>query len=293
MRLSLLPLLAALTLPLSASAADLLSYYFNGNLSPILADGYEGSGFLANGGSKAIVGLGNNNGSYGYILLKKSTKNANEAVSNAQFAQFSLTPPKGQTVQLGGFSFTASRGGNSTPRGVVLRSSLDGYKSNLGEAQVNTTWPGTKNLFFPLSLTIGSQITFRLYAYANQQNGIEPSVRLTKVVVQGSQVIYPPTVTPAATLITTSRPTAMLKGTAGGTLAVSRVEVAKNNVNATYSGANGTYNWNFPVTGLKPGRNVFYVRAIDSAGNIGGSVQIVVRRSGSGPGPGPGPSPTP
>ena len=286
-------MLATGLIALPARAADLVTYGFNGNLSPTTASGVTASGFLGNGGSKAVVGLGNNNGSYGYILIKDSSDNAGEAVTNKQYAQFSVTPPAQNGMQITGISFIGARGGNSSPRGIVVRSSLDGYRSNLGQVSVTTTWPKTKTYNLRFSFFTGGQVTFRVYAYAKETSKVEPSVRFTELTVEGYPVVYPPTVTPATTNVTTSRSAYTIRGTAYDSSGIARVEVARS-LNGVYSGANGTTNWNYRATSLRVGTNVYYVRAVDRTGQTGAAVKVTIRRTRSSSGGGGArPSPTP
>ncbi|HEY8899797.1 MAG TPA: hypothetical protein VIM61_05250 [Chthoniobacterales bacterium] len=295
MRLFLLPILAA-TLALLAPpsrAADLLTYPFNGTLDPVTQGGVTGSGFLASGGSKAVVGIGNNSGSYGFILIKKSSTNASDAVSNAQFAQFKITPPKDNGMQLAQVQFLAARGGDSSPRGVVLRWSLDNFKSNLGTTEITTTWPKTKSYSFNVGSFAGTTVTFRLYAYAKETSGAEPSIRFGELVVTGSPIIYAPVVVPTNAEVTTKTSSVKITGTAYSSEGVSRVEVARNSPNSTYTGANGTANWNYTATNLKKGRTTFWFRSVDSTGQRSSPAKVVVRRTAKSNGGKPKPTPTP
>jgi len=283
--------------PFSSRAANLLNYGFDSNLDPEEEDGVTGSGFLASGGSKAAVGIGNggNNSvtdgsNYAFILITTNSTSVSSAVSNAQFAQFTITPPAKNGMQLSQIQFIGSRGGNSTPRGVALRWSLDNYKANLGSVNISTTWPNTKNYTFNVNAFAGGPVTFRLYAYAQQISKAEASVRFNNLIVTGYTVIYPPTVTPDATNITTSKSQYRIKGTAYDSSGISRVEVAKGSPTAVYSGANGTTTWNYVASSLAYGKNVFYVRSIDTTGQMSAAVKVVIRRTG---GPAPTPSGTP
>ncbi len=300
MRLLLLTTLAtavALT-PLSAPAANLLNYSFSSNLDPTTQSGVTGTGFLANGGSKAEVGIGNggNNsdpgGNYAFILITKSSTNISNSVSNKQFAQFSITPPAKEGMQLAQIQFVAARGGNSNPRGLALRWSLDGYTSNLGTKEITTTWPSTKSYTFNVNSFAGSTVTFRLYAYADEISNAAPSIRFDSLILTGSVIVYPPTVTPQSTNISTSKTSAKIKGSAYSSVGIARVEVAKNSPNGVYSGANGTTNWNYTATSLKKGKNVFYFRSVDENGQVSPAVKVTVRRT-TNPKPSPTPSSTP
>ena len=145
MRLLLLTTLATALacFPLSSRAANLLNYGFDSNLDPSEEEDVTGTGFLATGGSKAEVGIGNGgnssdtgNGNYGFILITKNSTNISNSVSNKQFAQFTITPPAKNGMQISQIQFVAGRGGNSSPRGVALRWSFDNYKSNIGSTNI-------------------------------------------------------------------------------------------------------------------------------------------------------------
>jgi len=283
--------------PLSARAANLLNYQLDSTQTPETEEGVTGTSFSASGGSKAAVGLGNGgnssqtgDGNYTFILITKNSTNVSNSVSNAQFAQFAITPPAKNGMQLAQIQFVAARGGNSTPRGVALRWSFDNYKSNIGNVNITTTWPSTKHYTFNVNAFSGGTVTFRLYAYADQISNASPSIRFTSLIVTGDSVIYPPTVTPDATKITTSKSQYRIKGTAYDSAGISRVEVAKNKPTGVYSGANGTTTWNYPATSLAYGKNIFYVRSIATTGQMSAAVKVTIRRTG---GPAPTPSGTP
>jgi hypothetical protein len=95
-----------------------------------------------------------------------------QAVSNNQFFQFTVAPQSGRAFNLTDFTFDASRGGASTPRGWVLRSSQDGFGSTIATADVPTQQPTltsfSASLASPNFQNIMSPLTFRLYGYAPQ-----------------------------------------------------------------------------------------------------------------------------
>ena len=113
----------------TARAANLVTYPFSNNLDAQVsaaAGGVTASGFLGNG-SEAVVGMGDDDGSYAYILITKTSTNVGNSVANKQFAQFTVTPPPSSGMQLAQIQVSAARGGDSTPRGLALRWSFDGY----------------------------------------------------------------------------------------------------------------------------------------------------------------------
>jgi hypothetical protein len=278
MRLSFLTMLAVIAwTALSARAANLVTYPFNGTQNPTTQGGVTATGFLGNG-SDAVVGTGSNDGNYAYILITENSTNVGESVSNRQYAQFTVTAPKGNGMQLAQIRVVAARGGDPTPRGLALRWSFDGFKSNLGQQDITSTWPNKKTYVFNVNAFVGGSVTFRFYAFAKETNKAEPSIRFDNLVVAGSPIIYAPTVTPKATRVQTSKSSYIIRGTAYSTVGISRVEVAKTNVKGVYSGANGTTTWNYNATSLHYGTNTFYVRAIDKAGDVGPSVRVSIKR---------------
>jgi hypothetical protein len=91
------------------------------------------------------------------------------AVANNQFYNFTLTPELGYRLNLSGLAFDATRGGASTPRGWVVRSSVDGFATNLGTADVPTQNPTLTNFSVPLNASfqnLASPVEFRVYGYA-------------------------------------------------------------------------------------------------------------------------------
>lgn len=275
MRLSFLTALAIAAL--SAQGANLVTYPFNGNQNPTTQGGVSASGFLGNG-SSAVVGTGSNDGNYAYILITENSTNVGESVNNGQYAQFSVTAPKGDGMQLAQIQIVAARGGDPTPRSLALRWNLDGYKSNLGQQSITTTWPTKRTYNFNVNAFIGTTVTFRLYAIAQETSKAEPSIRFDNLVLTGAPVIYAPVVTPKANRVRISKSAYTIRGTAYSSVGVKRVEVAKNNVKGVYSGANGTSTWNFRATSLHYGTNTFYVRAIDKTGDVGPSVRVSIKR---------------
>ncbi len=261
----------------TAPAANLVTYPFSGTFDATTQGGVTASSF-GDSGSNAVVGIGSSNGTYSYILITKNSTNAGEAVGNAQYAQFSVTAPKGNGMQLAQIQIIAAKGGNSNPRGLVLRWSFDNYKSNLGQQNITTTWPSKKTYNFNVNSFVGGTVSFRLYAFAKEISKAEPSVRFDNIVVTGSPIIYAPTVTPKSTFIETTKSSYVIRGTAYSTEGISRVEVARNSVKGVYSGANGSTTWNYKATTLHNGKNTFYVRAIDKTGQIGPAVRVSIKR---------------
>lgn len=281
-----------------AHAIDLASYPFSNNLQPVVQSGVTATA-LSGSGSKAAVGMGSagpiddpyeNKKPYAYILVKVNSTNSGSSFSNKQFAEFTVTPPAQNGMNIDQIQVSAARGGKSNPRGLALRWSFDGYSSDLGTASIGSVWPSTTTYTFPLYAFTGGPVTFRLYAYAKQISNAEASIRMTNLAVQGNPVFYPPTVTPQARRIETTKTSVFLRGTAYDSAGIRRVEVARGSIRGVYSGADGTANWRYNATSLRRGKNYFYVRAIDTSGTVGPAVRINVVRKAT---PKPTPKPTP
>ena len=63
------------------------------------------------------------------------------AVANNEFFEFTITPPPGSKLNFAALVFEASRGGASTPRGWVVRSSVDGFGSDLATGEIPNQFP--------------------------------------------------------------------------------------------------------------------------------------------------------
>jgi len=279
MRLILTTLATALACSaLTARGANLVTYPFSGTQDPSVQDGITATGFLENG-SKAVVGTGNSDGNYGYILITKNSTNVGEAVNNGQYAQFTVTASQGNGMQLAQIQVIAARGGDSNPRGLALRWSFDNYKSNLGQQNITTTWPSKKTYIFNVNAFVGTSVTFRFYAFADEISKVQPSIRFDNIVVTGSPIIYAPVVTPKTTMAKTTKSSYTISGTAFSNVGIASVGVARNSVNGVYSGANGTNNWSYKATGLHYGTNTFYVHATDKTGQVGPATRVSIKRN--------------
>jgi len=69
-----------------------------------------------------------------------STTTSSTAVTNNSYFSFSVTPTNLE-MDLTSLTFNAARGGSSTTRGYVVRSSIDSYASNIATANLNTVRP--------------------------------------------------------------------------------------------------------------------------------------------------------
>ena len=88
------------------------------------------------------------------------------AVTNNKYFEFALTANAGNTLNLNSLEFDVARGGAGTPRGYVVRSSLDNFASNLAQADVGTVRPQYTHVLVPLSALNVTGATFRIYSYS-------------------------------------------------------------------------------------------------------------------------------
>lgn len=91
------------------------------------------------------------------------------AVTGNKYFEFTVTPEAGYQFTLDSIGFDVTRGGGSTPRGYLLRSSVDNYATDLAGGDLLTARP----TYTPVAVTLGSTyadlttpVTFRFYNYA-------------------------------------------------------------------------------------------------------------------------------
>ena len=113
------------------------------------------------------------------------------AISNNKYYQFTLTPESGYQMTLDSITFDVARGGGSTPRGYVLRSSVDNYTADLSAGDLLTARP----TYTPVSVTLGpnfsgvtSPVSFRFYNYAPAAGN---SIDYDNIIVNGTLGVVP------------------------------------------------------------------------------------------------------
>ncbi|MGA0173000.1 MAG: hypothetical protein ACO3NL_05030 [Phycisphaerales bacterium] len=173
--------IAAAACSLDVSAAVLVKYPFDNN-----ADGSSGfaystfdSGVLASSTVAAGAGLGQfsvgtDSWSGSVQVLKTgpgtavSGATAATALANDWYFEFTLTPTSSMDIR--SIEADWSRGGTTATRGWFVRSSLDGYASDLfaNETPVGTSF-GLQHAGFNISGFTGltSAVTFRFYIYTD------------------------------------------------------------------------------------------------------------------------------
>jgi fibronectin-binding autotransporter adhesin len=119
------------------------------------------------------------------------SNNANLAVSNQADFKFTLTADVGFFLNLTSLNFDVMRGGASTARGYVVRSSVDNFATNLGTADVLTVRP----TFTPVAIDLTgsvfqnlSSITFKIYSYTPNAGS---SVDYDNIIVNGTAITIP------------------------------------------------------------------------------------------------------
>lgn len=129
-------------------------------------------------------------------VLQASAPNGNlsgaDAVANGHFFSFTVTPDVGYEMDFTSLSFDAARGGGGTPRGYEVRSSVDGFASTLGTADVTTVRPTLSAYSVDLSDpgfdSLASPVEFRVYTYSPNANN---TVEYDNFVLDGSVALVP------------------------------------------------------------------------------------------------------
>ena len=105
-----------------------------------------------------------------FLQQNITSPDAASAVLNNQYFQFSVTPDAGFKFNFTGLTFDAARGGASTPRGWVLRSSLDGFGADISSDVVPTAQPNLTNYSVAFAGAMFNDVLtetiFRFYGFA-------------------------------------------------------------------------------------------------------------------------------
>lgn len=115
-----------------------------------------------------------------------------EAIANQQYFEFDVFPDGGFEFNIWSLLFDSARGGASAPRGWVLRSSLDGFSTTLGQAEIPTAQPDLTAFEVPLGpefTDLTDPVTFRFYGYAPESPGV--GLYFDNIVVMGEVVPEP------------------------------------------------------------------------------------------------------
>lgn len=185
--------------------AILLNYNLETDFSPSTqASGLSG-GALTNASLSSFVRdtLGYGTGTtQGIANPPASTTTAALAVTNNSYFSLTATPTAGFSISLTSLDFKMARGGTSTPRGYVVRSSADGYSTNLATADITAQRTTFEDVSVDLTGAsfqgLSSAITFRIYVYApSSANSLDfDEVTLNGSVSSGGS----PSLSPSASL---------------------------------------------------------------------------------------------
>lgn len=110
-----------------------------------------------------VSGIGRGPGITGANANNRYNANAwdTPTLSTNGYFYFTLTPAVGTQLNFISFTYTGQASGTG-PTQIALRSSVDGYTTNIGTATINGT---TISLAAPAFQNISGSITFRLYAW--------------------------------------------------------------------------------------------------------------------------------
>jgi hypothetical protein len=121
------------------------------------------------------------------VAAKAGATSQATAITQNSYVYFSLTPTGGVRLNLTSLTFNIARGGASTPRGYVIRSSADNYAANIQAADVATvrpTWTAvTVDLSGAAFQNLSSTITFRIYIYTT---GTTATLEIDALTVNGT-----------------------------------------------------------------------------------------------------------
>lgn len=164
-------LVLALAVTVAARGGAIVQYTApGGSLAPTTTIASIAAGNLNDTGSNAVLAAGFTFPDTVYLDESTSIPDAAAAYANQQFFQFTITPNAGFLLMLSSLTFDAARGGTATPRGWALRSSVDGYASEIATQAVPTVYPATSpfsvDLSAPAFQGLTGATTFRLYQYS-------------------------------------------------------------------------------------------------------------------------------
>jgi hypothetical protein len=93
------------------------------------------------------------------------SSSADQAVKNDRYFQFTVTADPGCSLSLDSLTFECARGGAATPRGWVVRSSLDNFASNIDTQLVETQRPELTFFWIWIADLPVPEVTFRIYTF--------------------------------------------------------------------------------------------------------------------------------
>jgi hypothetical protein len=163
----------------SAQADIIVQYDFNTNLSPTTIAPNVTASPATGAPGVPMFGLDSTGGNtYAQLMPFPGATTGATAVSTNSYFQFTVAPAGGFALDLTSLEFDSSRGGPAIPRGWVVRSSLDGFASNLaGPTDVPTADPIFTHYAIDLSGAafqgLTSPLTFRIYSYV-----VDPSFQV-------------------------------------------------------------------------------------------------------------------
>ena len=121
------------------------------------------------------------------------------AVTGNDYMEFTVSPNLGFNFDITSVTVNLQRSGTG-PRGIALRSSVDGYSSNLGGEQAIADLTSTQSFTFVFSQTNNNtSVTYRVYMWAEDTSGSGGPGDFTgnDIIVNG--VVYPAVATPTIT----------------------------------------------------------------------------------------------
>ena len=167
----LLSTLSVLFVVVSASHAQIVQYTApGGSFDATTVAANTSAGPLNETGSLGDLQAGATFPNTVFLQQNITSPDAASAVLNNQYFQFSVTPDAGFKFNFTGLTFDAARGGASTPRGWVLRSSLDGFGADIDSDVVPTALPNPTSYSVAFAGAMFNDVLtetiFRFYGFA-------------------------------------------------------------------------------------------------------------------------------
>lgn len=184
-------LAAAAAAPAHAETIAEYTFAFRSFSPTTVAPGITASDINALG-SLAIVEPGNPVPDTLFLGITPPATDPDQAVANDQFFQFTVAPEAGYQFDLSTLSFIGAKGGSSSPRGWVLRSSLDDFGSTIATSVIEATSPTFE--WFGVDLgsafrDVDTDLTFRVYGFAPPTSGI--GLFFDNIVLDGQVALAP------------------------------------------------------------------------------------------------------